>query len=84
MENKNTIMFGTANSERDKTTFEILSIVYDALEERGYNPVDQIVGFILSGDPSYITSHHDARNLIRQLGRDELTEELVRAFLNKK
>ena len=50
MENKNTIMFGTANSERDKTTFEILSIVYDALEERGYNPVDQIVGFILSGD----------------------------------
>ena len=56
MENKNTIMFGTANSERDKTTFEILSIVYDALEERGYNPVDQIVGFILSGDPSYITT----------------------------
>ena len=84
MENKNTIMFGTANSERDKTTFEILSIVYDALEERGYNPVDQIVGFILSGDPSHITSHHDARNLIRQLDRDELTEELVRAFLNKK
>ena len=84
MENKNTIMFGTANSERDKTTFEILSIVYDALEERGYNPVDQIVGFILSGDPSCITSHHDARNLIRQLDRDELTEELVRAFLNKK
>ena len=84
MENKNTIMFGTANSERDKTTFEILSIVYDALEERGYNPVDQIVGFILSGDPSYITSRHDARNLIRQLDRDELTEELVRAFLNKK
>ena len=84
MENKNTIMFGTANSERDKTTFEILSIVYDALEERGYNPVDQIVGFILSGDPSYITSHHDVRNLIRQLDREELTEELVRAFLNKK
>lgn len=83
MENKNTIMFGSPVTNSDKTTREILDIIYDALEDRGYNPIDQIVGFILSGDPSYITSHNDARNLARQLDRDDLTEEMLRYFLNK-
>ncbi len=81
MENKNTIMFNSQTPGEQKTIKEILEIVYDALEERGYNPIDQIVGFILSGDPSYITSHNKARNLVRQLDRDDLVEELLRSYL---
>ena len=57
--------------------------VYEALDERGYNPIDQIVGYLLSGDPSYITSHKNARNLIRQIDRDDLAEVLVKSFLGK-
>ncbi len=83
MNNKNTIMFNTPAPAEKRTMKEILSIVYDALEDRGYNPIDQIVGFILSGDPSYITSYNNARNMIRQIDRDDLTEELVRSYLNK-
>ena len=81
MENKNTIMFNSQAPSEQKTIKEILEIVYDALEERGYNPIDQIVGYILSGDPSYITSHNKARNLVRQLDRDDLVEELLRSYL---
>ena len=60
---------------------EILKEVYQALVEKGYNPINQIVGYILSGDPTYITSYDDARNLIRQLDRDELLEKLVRNYI---
>ena len=60
---------------------EALRYVYDALVERGYNPVDQIVGYLVSGDPTYITSHKDARTLIRQIERDRLLEELVRCYV---
>jgi uncharacterized protein (UPF0297 family) len=60
-----------------------LRAVYDALEEKGYNSIDQMVGYILSGDPSYITSHNNARNLIRHIERDDLVEELLRNFLTK-
>ncbi|MFO7173036.1 MAG: IreB family regulatory phosphoprotein [Bacillota bacterium] len=60
---------------------EVLRKVYAALKEKGYSPIDQIVGYLLSGDPTYITSHNGARNLIRRLERDELLEELVRAYL---
>ena len=60
--------------EQNARTKEILKEVYDALEEKGYNPINQIVGYILSGDPTYITSHKGARNLIRQVERDELLE----------
>lgn len=84
MDNRNTIMFGNVNNDTNKTTKEVLSTIYEALEDRGYNPIDQIVGFILSGDPSYITSHNDARNMVMQLDRDDLTEELVRSYLDKK
>jgi len=62
---------------------DILTKVYDALKEKGYNPVNQIVGYILSGDPTYITGHQNARNLIGRLERDELLEEIVRAFLRE-
>lgn len=69
--------------ERDKNnkTKEILKQVYDALEEKGYNPINQIVGYILSGDPTYITSHKNARNTIRTLERDELLEKMVKNYI---
>ena len=69
--------------ERDKSlrTKEILKQVYEALVEKGYNPIHQIVGYILSGDPTYITSHNDARNLIRLVERDELLEKLVKYYI---
>lgn len=62
---------------------EVLQKVYAALREKGYNPIHQIVGYLLSGDPAYITSHQGARNLVRRLERDELLEELVRAYLER-
>jgi uncharacterized protein (UPF0297 family) len=61
---------------------EVLITVYDALKEKGYNPINQIVGYLLSGDPAYIPRHNDARNLIRKLERDELIEELVKSYLH--
>jgi uncharacterized protein (UPF0297 family) len=60
---------------------DILFTVYDALQEKGYNPINQIVGYLLSGDPAYIPRHKDARNIIRKLERDELIEELVKSYL---
>ena len=60
---------------------EILKEVYQALVEKGYNPINQIVGYILSGDPTYITSHKNARNKIRQIERDELLESMVRDYI---
>ncbi len=60
---------------------EVLREVYKALEEKGYNPVNQIVGYILSGDPTYITSHNDARNIIRKVERDELLEKMVKSYI---
>ena len=67
--------------ERKEETKEILKQVYDALQEKGYNPINQIVGYILSGDPTYITSHKGARNLIRNIERDELLEKLVKSYI---
>jgi YD repeat-containing protein len=60
---------------------EILKKVYDALKEKGYNPINQIVGYILSGDPTYITSYNGARNLIRQVERDDLLEKMVKKYI---
>lgn len=59
----------------------ILTLVYDALKEKGYNPINQIVGYILSEDPTYITTHNNARSLIRRLDRDELLQALVKNYL---
>ena len=67
--------------EENTDTKEILKNVYKALEEKGYNPINQIVGYILSGDPTYITSHNGARNLIRQIERDELLEKMVKKYI---
>ncbi|MEE1320392.1 MAG: IreB family regulatory phosphoprotein [Acutalibacteraceae bacterium] len=60
---------------------EILTKVYDALKEKGYNPINQIVGYILSEDPTYITTYNNARSLIRKIDRDELLQELVKNYL---
>lgn len=59
-----------------------LTVVYDALKEKGYNPVNQIVGYIVSEDPTYITTHNNARNIIRKIDRDDLLEVLVKSFLD--
>lgn len=59
-----------------------LRIIYDALLAKGYNPINQIVGFILSGDPTYITTHNDARKIIQELDRDEILQDMVEHFLN--
>lgn len=69
--------------ERDKNikAEEILKQVYEALAEKGYNPINQIVGYILSGDPTYITSYNNARNLIRMIERDELLEKMVKKYI---
>ena len=69
--------------ERDKNikAKEILTDVYNALVEKGYNPINQIVGYILSGDPTYITSHNNARNLVRLIERDELLENMVKYYI---
>ena len=71
------------NFEKEKNVRaqEILKEVYEALVEKGYNPINQIVGYILSGDPTYITSHKDARNKIRQIERDELLENMVKNYI---
>ena len=77
---ENTMMF-KMQSEEENQAREILVRVYAALKEKGYNPINQLVGYLLSGDPAYITSYGNARSLIRRLERDELLEELVRKYL---
>ena len=73
----------SVNYERDEEIKMILSSVYSSLREKGYNPINQIVGYILSEDPTYITNHNNARTLIRQLDRDELLQVLVRKYLGQ-
>lgn len=68
-------------SEKEDKAREIISVVCKALKEKGYNPVNQIAGYLLSGDPTYITSYNGARKAIRQLERDEIIEELVRNYI---
>ncbi|NLY44722.1 MAG: IreB family regulatory phosphoprotein [Tissierella sp.] len=81
MDFNETMMF---KSPKDNTlqTKEILLQVYEALNEKGYDPINQIIGYILSGDPTYITSHNNARSLIRQLERDELLGEILKEYLS--
>lgn len=69
--------------DREGDIKRILTIVYDALREKGYNPINQMVGYILSEDPTYITTHNNARSLIRRIDRDELLEVLVRSYLDE-
>ena len=75
-----TMKFDAIASDGEETK-DTLRKVYDALKEKGYNPINQIVGYILSGDPTYITSHNGARNLIRSMERDELLEKMVKNYI---
>jgi uncharacterized protein (UPF0297 family) len=67
--------------DNESEMHKVLSAVYAALKEKGYNPINQIVGYILSEDPTYITNHNNARSLIRKIDRDELLQTLVRSYL---
>ncbi|MBU8571680.1 IreB family regulatory phosphoprotein [Bacillus subtilis] len=78
-----TMKFNFSDDSAVTNVNEVLITVYDALQEKGYNPINQIVGYLLSGDPAYIPRHRDARNLIRKLERDELIEELVKSYLEQ-
>ena len=78
-----TMSFQVEREENHKAK-EILKEVYEALNEKGYNPINQIVGYILSGDPTYITSHNNARSLIMKVERDELVEEVIKYFIEGK
>ncbi len=82
MGSENTIFF-KVEKEKNENYKQILKEVYDAMakSEKGYDPISQIVGYILSGDPTYITSEKNARSLIRQIERDELLEELVKEYI---
>ena len=79
-DNEKTITF-SIRDEKDRELRMILSTVYEALNEKGYNPINQLVGYILSEDPTYITTHNNARSLIRRIDRDELMGALVRNYL---
>ena len=79
--NINNTQFFTVQKEPELQVSDVLEIVYKALKEKGYNPVNQIVGYIMSGDPSYITSHNNARSLIMKVERDELVEEVLKTYI---
>ncbi|WP_125154659.1 IreB family regulatory phosphoprotein [Clostridium rectalis] len=83
MGNDNTIQFDLVQNKKDLTK-EILTQVYDALKEKGYNPVNQMVGYLISGDPTYITNYNGARALVRKLERDEILEEVLKIYLGIK
>ena len=81
MKNMTNTQFFQVESGPQISAKDILEIVYKALSEKGYNPVNQIVGYIMSGDPTYITSHNGARSLIMKMERDELVEEMLKTYI---
>lgn len=83
MGNDNTIQFDISKNKKDLTK-EILTEIYDSLIKKGYNPVNQLVGYLISGDPTYITNYNGARSLVRKLERDEILEEVLKAYLDIK
>lgn len=84
MQELNNTQFFKVENEREIQAGDVLKMVYEALGEKGYNPVNQIVGYIMSGDPTYITSHKNARSMIMKVERDEIVEEVLRFYLNQK
>ncbi len=81
-DNDSTIKF-SVDLDKSQKVNEILSEVFQALNEKGYNPISQMVGYIISGDPTYITSHNNARSLIRKVERDEILEILLKKYLEQ-
>ena len=83
MANQESTMKFTRGRDNPQTPSEVILAVYTAMQEKGYDPINQIVGYLISGDPTYITSHNNARYLIRRMERDELLEEFVRFYMDK-
>ena len=83
MANNETMIY-KGNNEAENQIKYVLNTVYESLKIKGYNPISQLVGYIMSGDPTYITSHNNARNLIIKIERDEILEELFKEYLNEK
>ena len=81
MQNLGNTQYFKVDSEPANGAKVVLSTVYEALTEKGYNPVNQIVGYIMSGDPTYITSHKNARSMIMKVERDELVEEMLKSYI---
>ena len=81
MANLSNTQYFKVKTEPEVQVKEVLDVVYTAMEEKGYNPVNQIVGYIMSGDPTYITSHNNARSLIMKVERDELVEEILKSYI---
>lgn len=84
MGNISNTQYFRVHTDQDVGVKEILDTVYNAMTEKGYNPVNQIVGYIMSGDPTYITSHNNARSMIMKVERDELVEELLKEYVKNK
>ena len=84
MGNISNTQYFKVNSETEISVKEILDTVYNAMTEKGHNPVNQIVGYIMSGDPTYITSHKNARSMIMKVERDELVEELLKEYIKNR
>ncbi len=84
MQDLESTQFFSVETEPETGVEVVLTTVYEALTEKGYNPVNQIVGYIMSGDPTYITSHKSARSLIMKVERDELVEELLTKYIANK
>ncbi|MGC5326838.1 IreB family regulatory phosphoprotein [Brevibacillus sp. SYSU BS000544] len=78
----NTMKFTVPRETNESEVKETLTVVYDALQEKGYNPITQIVGYLLSGDPAFIPRHNNARSLIGKIERDRVIEELVKVYLS--
>lgn len=83
MQDKNHTQFFKVEKEPEIQVRDVLEVVYSSLSEKGYNPLNQIVGYIMSGDPTYITSHNNARSLIMKVERDELVEELLDDYIRQ-
>lgn len=84
MQNINSTQYFKVEKAPELQVSDVIRIVYEALNEKGYNPVNQIVGYIMSGDPTYITSHNNARSLIMKVERDELVEEILKHYIKDK
>lgn len=83
MQEFNNTQYFKVQKENELSVKEIISSVYTAMTEKGYNPVNQIVGYVMSGDPTYITNHNGARSLIMKVERDEILEELLNDYINR-
>ena len=82
MQELNNTQYFKVEAEKDLDVRDVIAAVYSALTEKGYNPVNQIVGYLMSGDPTYITSHNNARSLIMKVERDELVEEILKEYIH--